>query len=120
METIEQILAERMKHFRRIRGFNQAKLAEESGKSASAIAQIETCVIWPAPETVQAIADALKVTPSELYARPSPVSSNGFSAHDAAELLSIFAGLDEHKARALLETARGIGRQQGLKLKQNS
>lgn len=69
MDTIEKILAERMKHFRKLKGWNQSDLAEHCGKSPSAIAQIETCVIWPAPETVRAIAQALGVKQWELFAR---------------------------------------------------
>lgn len=68
MKTIEQILAERIKHYRAVRGFRtQYDLSAACEKlSKGAIARIETCTLWPSPTTLKQIADALEVPVSAL------------------------------------------------------
>lgn len=67
MDNIQKVLASRIKHFREIKGFTQAELAERTGKSLSAIRQIEICATWPGIETLDAVATALNTTVANLF-----------------------------------------------------
>ena len=60
------ILSENLKERRRLKNWNQAELAEEAGVSTGAVKQIETCVRWPRPDTLEALAKALGATTREL------------------------------------------------------
>lgn len=62
MKTVlRKILAERMKHFRKMKGWVQNDLAKSCDRTVSAIAQIETGKFWPSDETLLAISDALEI-----------------------------------------------------------
>jgi transcriptional regulator with XRE-family HTH domain len=60
-----------MKRCREILKLSQMTLAERVGCSTTLIGNIETLKRFPSPDNLNAIADALKVHPSELFAEES-------------------------------------------------
>lgn len=65
------LLARNMKRCREILNLSQMALAERVGCSTTMIGNIETLKRFPSPDNLNAIADALKVHPSELFAEGS-------------------------------------------------
>jgi transcriptional regulator with XRE-family HTH domain len=100
-------LANGMKRLRRRLGMTQAQLAEAADLHVQYVSQVERDVRSPSMETIDAIANALGVTPAELFAlgegrRPSPTAEAGevvdallstWSAKDQARLVSILREL---------------------------
>lgn len=64
---VRVLLARNMKHCREILKLSQMALAERVGCSTTLIGNIETLKRFPSPDNLNAIADALKVHPSELF-----------------------------------------------------
>jgi transcriptional regulator with XRE-family HTH domain len=68
------LFAENISRYRKLLGWNQHDLAEASGVHVNALRTYEQENRWPDPETIDALASALRVNPSEL-----------FKAHDTQE-----------------------------------
>lgn len=64
-----------VKAVRAQRGWSQEKLAELAGLDRSYVGQIERAVVSPSLSTLEKLADALQLAPSEL------ISMNGFGMH---------------------------------------
>ena len=64
--SLQQILSDNMKRFRKRNGITQANLAEIINSSTNYIAEIETQKKFPSPGKLEDIAKALKVEPYEL------------------------------------------------------
>jgi transcriptional regulator with XRE-family HTH domain len=71
MENIREVLARNLKKKRQELGITQSKLAERADISTNFIALIETRKKFPAPETLERLADTLGVEISELFANPT-------------------------------------------------
>lgn len=56
-----------MKHYRKLSGLRQLDLALEIDKSSNYINSIENGKYFPSPETIEKIADVLKIDPMELF-----------------------------------------------------
>lgn len=68
---VRVLLARNMKRCREILKLSQMALAERVGCSTTLIGNIETLKRFPSPDNLNAIADALKIHPSELFAEES-------------------------------------------------
>jgi transcriptional regulator with XRE-family HTH domain len=69
--------AEKLRQLRRARPWTQQRLSDKSGVSTRTITALETGRQLPHPETLEKLADALGVNPSDLatadeIARPGP------------------------------------------------
>ncbi len=64
--SLQRILSDNMKRFRKKTGITQARLAEIINSSTNYIAEIETLKKFPSPGKLEDIAKALKVEPYEL------------------------------------------------------
>lgn len=71
MENIRLVLIKNIKTNRKRLGINQDQLAERSRLSTGMIKLIESGKRWPSPATIEAIADGLGITVSELFEGPS-------------------------------------------------
>ncbi|MDR2552678.1 MAG: helix-turn-helix transcriptional regulator [Treponema sp.] len=70
MENIREVLARNLKEKRQAFGITQSELAERADISTNFIALIETRKKFPAPETLERLANALDIEISELFANP--------------------------------------------------
>ncbi len=75
MHQTPQTLAERIVYLRKIKGFSQERLAEESGISLRTIQRIEKDTSQPRGHTLNAIAQALGCNPEDLQTLQIPKSS---------------------------------------------
>ena len=69
MTDVRILLARNMKHCREILGISQMKLAEKVGCSPTLIGKIEIMKRFPSADTLNLIAKALKIEPSDLFSR---------------------------------------------------
>jgi len=69
MENLRQVFINNLKHFRNERNVRQLDLALEIGKSSNYINSIENGKYFPSPETIEQIADYLKIEPMQLFDR---------------------------------------------------
>lgn len=67
MENLRQVFINNLKHFRNERNVRQLDLALEIGKSSNYINSIENGKYFPSPETIEQIADYLKIEPMQLF-----------------------------------------------------
>jgi len=67
MGNVRELLAKNIKKFRNILGVSQIEFAEKVGCSPTLIGKIETMKRFPSADTIDRIADALKVTPADLF-----------------------------------------------------
>jgi transcriptional regulator with XRE-family HTH domain len=70
MANLREILADNLRKYRRKCGLTQAKLAEKANVSNHFIAMIEIARRFPAPETLDRIAEALNIESWELFSGP--------------------------------------------------
>ncbi len=71
MEGLRQIFIGNLKRYRKQNHIRQLDLALEIGKSANYINSIENGKYFPPPETIDKIAEALKVEPASLFQKES-------------------------------------------------
>ena len=76
MSTVRELLAKNMKRYRQILGWSQADLAEKVGCSTTLIGNIEIQKRFPSAENLDRIAQALKITSSDLFAETETSSIN--------------------------------------------
>jgi transcriptional regulator with XRE-family HTH domain len=69
MTDVRILLARNMKRCREILGFSQMKLAEKIGCSPTLIGKIEIMKRFPSADTLNMIAKALKIEPSDLFSK---------------------------------------------------
>lgn len=67
MSTARELLAGNMKKYRQIFGWSQADLAEKVGCSTTLIGNIEIKKRFPSAENIDRIAEALEVSPADLF-----------------------------------------------------
>jgi len=67
MAKVRELLAKNIKRFRDILGISQIQFAEKVGCSPTLIGKIETMRRFPSANTIDRIAEALKVTPADLF-----------------------------------------------------
>jgi len=67
MTTIKKKFGVRLFQLRNTAGITQAKLAEATNLSVDSISRIERGERAPSLESIEKLADALKVTPAELF-----------------------------------------------------
>jgi transcriptional regulator with XRE-family HTH domain len=68
MTDVRILLAKNIKHFREILGFSQMDLAEKIGCSPTLIGKIETMKRFPSADSLNRIAEALKIASADLFA----------------------------------------------------
>lgn len=66
-EQVRTVLSTNLKKLRKRRGWSQMKLAEQADISTNYLSEIERCLKWPFPETLQNLAKALNVKVYELF-----------------------------------------------------
>jgi transcriptional regulator with XRE-family HTH domain len=86
MTDVRIFLARNMKRYREILGISQMKLAEKISCSPTLIGKMETMKRFPSADTINRIAKALKIEPSDLFIK-----------HDDNELLKIMKSHHEQK-----------------------
>jgi len=69
MTDVRILLARNMKYCRKIAGISQMKLAEKVGCSPTLIGKIESMKRFPSAYTLNLIAKALKIDPSDLFSK---------------------------------------------------
>ena len=69
MENLRQVFINNLKHFRNKMNVRQLDLALEIGKSSNYINSVENGKYFPSPETIELIADFLKIEPMQLFDR---------------------------------------------------
>jgi len=67
MANVRELLANNMKKFRDILNISQIEFAEKVGCSPTLIGKIETMKRFPSANTIDRIAQALKVAPADLF-----------------------------------------------------
>lgn len=67
MDSLRQTFINNLKHFRKIRNVRQLDLALEIGKSSNYINSVENGKYFPSPETIEQIAEFLKIEPIQLF-----------------------------------------------------
>ena len=70
MTDVRILLAANMKRFREILGISQMELAEKVGCSPTLIGKIETMKRFPSADSLNRIAQALKIAPADLFTDP--------------------------------------------------
>jgi transcriptional regulator with XRE-family HTH domain len=68
MTNIRDVFSKNLKKFRSARALTQAELAAGTGVSAHYIGVLEAALKFPSAEMVQALAAALDIDPTELFA----------------------------------------------------
>jgi transcriptional regulator with XRE-family HTH domain len=74
MPDCRSLLAKNMKRYREILGLSQMALAGRIGCSTTLIGNIEIKKRFPSAENIDRIAQALKVSPADLFAETESVS----------------------------------------------
>ncbi|MBK8410330.1 MAG: helix-turn-helix domain-containing protein [Sandaracinaceae bacterium] len=103
-------LASGMKRLRRRLGMTQAQLAEAADLHVQYVSQVERLARSPSMETIDAIADALGVTPAELFAlgeghRASPPAE---VAEVVDTLLSTWSAKDQVRLVGILRELHAV------------
>lgn len=103
-------LANGMKRLRRRLGMTQADLAEAADLHVQYVSQVERGVRSPSMETIDALANALGVTPSELFStgegrRPSPPAE---VAEVVDSLLATWSGNDQVRLVGILRELHAL------------
>ena len=65
--AVRDIFKENLKYWRNKANLTQEQLSEKIGYGIGYISEIESRNIFPKPETIDAIAKALSITPSQLF-----------------------------------------------------
>lgn len=65
--TLRETFIRNLKHYRKLSGLRQLDLALEIDKSSNYINSIENGKYFPSPETIEKIANVLKIDPMELF-----------------------------------------------------
>lgn len=64
---LKRILSRNLRLFRRSKKITQDQLEELSGVSRYTISDIETCESWPGDETLEKLASALNIKPTDFF-----------------------------------------------------
>ena len=64
---VRETFKENLKYWRNNANLTQEQLSEKIGYGSGYISEIESRDIFPKPETIDAIAAALKITPAQLF-----------------------------------------------------
>ncbi len=99
---IRNVFKENLKFWRSQAGLTQEELSEKIGYGGGYISEIESRQIFPKPETIDAIAQALGIQASQLFEeRGSPRNAVTFDSERFAKELS--DGLYERLNESMLE-----------------
>lgn len=117
-----QALAAGMKRLRKRLGLTQAALAEVAGLHVQYVSQVERQQRSPAMDTIDRLADALGVSPAELFsAGESPASSRTSEVAERVEaLLAAWPGKDQAKLVNILVELRQLAGPKGWKRRRSS
>jgi transcriptional regulator with XRE-family HTH domain len=101
MTDVRVLLAKNMKRCRSILGLSQMALAERIGCSTTLIGNIETLHRFPSADSLNRIAAALRIHPSELFAEDSAAINRIEYAIEVRDRLEsrIHEAIDEALAR---------------------
>ncbi|MFP3043464.1 helix-turn-helix domain-containing protein [Treponema primitia] len=69
---IRSVLSTNIRFYRNRHGWSQSELAEKADISTNFLSDIETCKKWPFPETLEKIAQGLKIEVYDLFKPESP------------------------------------------------
>lgn len=81
-----EIFRENLKFYRKKAGFTQEELSEKIGYGYTYITEIESRHKFPKPETIDLIAETLKIEPSNLFEQEH--KENNITAIDKTELIT--------------------------------
>ena len=104
------VLAQNIIRLRKLRNWTAAELAERADVSYPTLRDIEAGYSNGRETTRQALADALEVTMSELYANAVEQADLASETHDKdaliGQLVALLPALNESQLGGLLETAK--------------
>ena len=106
MVTITKVFAENIRRLRAERNMTQTELADAIGISLASIQGYEAERVWPAMDTVKALAKALKVSEPELFRDPSFKAPLQESLLEFARLLSSAHPMTIEHALKILEVGQ--------------
>jgi transcriptional regulator with XRE-family HTH domain len=76
--TIRTVLGTNIRFYRKRHGWSQTDLAEKANISTNFLSDIETCKKWPFPETLEKIANGLKIEIFDLFKPELPQEHPAF------------------------------------------
>lgn len=86
---VRKIFKENLKYWRNKANLTQEQLSEKIGYGGGYISEIESRNIFPKPETIDAIANALNIKPSQLFEEQGcPNNAISFNKQDFVKELS--------------------------------
>ena len=86
--SIREIFRQNLRYYRKRSGLTQEGLSEKIGLNPKYITNIEAQSKFPSAETIDAIADALNIHPSQLFAEQGcPVNAINFDKNTFTEKL---------------------------------
>ena len=92
--SIREIFRQNLKYYRRKSGLTQEALSEKINLNPKYITDIESRAKFPSAETIDAIADALNIKPSQLFIEQGcPVNAVNFDKNAFTE--NLVAGISK-------------------------
>ena len=86
--TVREIFRKNLKYYRKQNNLTQEELSEKIGLNPKYIADIESRSKFPSAETIDALAEALKIIPAQLFLeRGTPLTKAEFDKTSFAEHL---------------------------------
>lgn len=104
---MDQILADNIKRYRKVRGFTQPRLADLAKISFRSVQDIEYKKSWPSIDTIQSIANALGLSPGKLF-EDSSASMVRDPALDLKELIGLLSAFDDNQTKRVLAFAKSL------------
>lgn len=93
--TVREIFKSNLKYYRKLRGLTQEKLSEKIGCNPKYITEIESREKFPSAETIDALALALEVSPSDFFMeKGSPINAAKFDSVSFTE--KVIEGLSQN------------------------
>lgn len=99
---VRETFKENLKYWRGKAGLTQEELSEKIGYGGGYISEIESRNIFPKPETIDAIAAVLKITPAQLF-EPQGCPKNAVSFDKNKFVSEISNGLYEKLNKSMIE-----------------
>ena len=103
---VREIFKENLKYWRNKANLTQEQLSEKIGYGGGYISEIESRNMFPKPETIDAIATALNITPAQLFeAQGCPKNTICFDKREFVKEIS--EGLYERLNQSMVEYFEG-------------
>ena len=99
---VRETFKENLKYWRNNANLTQEQLSEKIGYGSGYISEIESRDIFPKPETIDAIANALKIAPSQLF-ESQGCPKNALSFDKENFIKEISSGLYEKLNKSMVE-----------------